>query len=290
MISEGTFLPERRRSLADKFAHAVERVFVLGDTPEEGAVRHALNAIMTRPIAKGELVRSALTVVRHLLPKSLKVKFYSRVFDKFPLELPRKNGYRGLEKLGSGGVNTVYLLNRGNGPSFAVGTNRVGFSDQESAQKYAQYQQADFDHINEMYNSIPGLVPLERQIIYTDQNDKPNVMFIREFVPGPLRDIFKIPIQQLSRIVQANPDFAGQLRQFLEISDKNREFVLGQQLDLLGDDNLSVVGGPGQEKLVLLDPHTRYSGKTPAKEEEIGGRLLYLQTAVRQSDIIMSEV
>lgn len=282
-MSELREATETKGTILERVAWAADGVFIFGDAQDRKIAEQIVGALKSRPIAKGVLLRSCLTVIQKLLPSDLKSELRQKVFAKAPFEIPQTSGYRVLEKLGFGGVNSVYLLKSGvSGSSYAVGMRRISFGDQKSALGYASRQQRQYEHIKRLYSQVPELVVSENHIVFSDHKNRPSVLFIREFVPGPLRDIFQIGERELSRIVSENQTFNYQLTKFVEISTGNEKFVVSEQLDLLGENNLGVVGEKGKERLILLDPHTTDSGKTENRSVQIKIRLNYLAAFVER--------
>jgi hypothetical protein len=80
-----------------------------------------------------------------------------------------------------------------------------------------------------------------------------------------------------------------QLTKFVEISLNNEGFVVKEELDLCGRDNLVVAGTNGNEKLVLLEPHTTGT-KRPRNQVEISKRLKYLAQIVEETNIEANSV
>lgn len=292
MLPDATPSTEPVPGYYQKLTETISQVFVLGDTPSEGLARHLIEIFNSRPISKGELLRTGLSFVRQFMPRSIKLGIQEKVFTNMPLDIPKPEGYRVLERLGSGGVNTVYLLNSEKGKSYSIGMRRRGFKDPNTAWEYAREETREYKVVNNIYRELPGLIPRESQVVFTDFKEQPSVMFVREFVPGPLRDIFAIGKKELLTILSSNPDFKDQLLKFVSLSDKNADFVIGNQLDLLGKYNLSVAGEKGKENLILLDPHTREPAyRTSEKADEIRQRLNYLRGFVSPGPkTLLSEV
>jgi hypothetical protein len=73
-----------------------------------------------------------------------------------------------------------------------------------------------------------------------------------------------------------NSGLAAQVKQFVDITNSNTQ-LLDNELDLLGEDNLAVVGKAGEERLLMLDPHFRSKPyRNPDMKKEITRRLNYL--------------
>ncbi|MFH1899345.1 MAG: hypothetical protein ABIJ82_02650 [Patescibacteria group bacterium] len=280
-------LSETRDGIGEKIEKAkdrVEDVFVLGDVQTKN-----LSQIIKEGIEEGwpselDVLAFGLTVIYNGLPNSIKKGLQGRSFEKIPLDIPEIDDYRVMKRLGSGGTNIVYFYSSHEGNSFSVGLKRKGFNTAEEAWKFAKTQKQEYEYFRNMYKNIPNLIPEENQVVYKDRRSEPSVMFVREYVPEPLKDIFKIPKEELENIIISNSEFRDQLLKFVTISLENSNVILNEELDILGDKNLAVAGERGRERLILLDPHTVLT-KKPEIRSRIENRLSQLREILTENSI-----
>lgn len=279
-MSTEDHISHERRSFVDNLRRDVDRVFVLGDIPEQGFVRHLQEVIRSRPLPKRELLRAVLSVIQKRLPEDLNLAMQEKAFSNAPIDVPLKDGYRVLEKVGSGGVNTVFFLNTGEGTSWAVGLRREAFKSAEDALEYAKGQEREYRQIKTLYCADPDLIPEEFRVIFENHRGDPNVMFFRKFIHGPMRDVFDEDSESLHEVLGRNPKFRDQMIKFVTATMENMDFVLDNQLDLLGKNNLAIVGEKGGERLVLLEPHLCEAERTDRADNRIKERTEFLVDVV----------
>jgi hypothetical protein len=97
------------------------------------------------------------------------------------------------------------------------------------------------------------------------------------FEHGPIRDIFGcFSPDELGNLLKRNNILSAQLKAFVDITRSNRQLI-SNEIDLLGQNNLAVVGSEGHERLLLLDPHFRAADvRKPKTEAQIRKRVSYL--------------
>ncbi len=248
--------PWSNRSNLDKIAGVWNDVMVWGERPDN-PVTHAVDQLRKRPIYETEVLRCVFTLVYNAIPKNMRPRHEKSIFQNLPLKFGANETEKKMERLGSGAVNTVFLLAGENGAgSWAIGLRRLGFRNYEEAQSYALRQQEEYRYIQSLFGDIEGLVPEKYRLIYTRFDNKPGVMFIREFVGGPIRDLFDIPNQELLELIASNRTFGNQFRNFASRCNEHIARLAEMRLDIIGKKNLVVAGEKGQERLVLLEPHT----------------------------------
>jgi hypothetical protein len=266
-----------------KAKDVVNRTFILGDAPNSDQIKEAVSE---RPLDGRALIKAGLALIYNNLSEDTKNKLHEKAFENLPLDIQKIGGYRVLNKIGFGGMNSVYLLSDGNEKSYSVSLYKRGFKDAASARSFVEEQKQEYEYFKDMYKEIPDLVQKESYVIYERHDGVPSVMFIREFIPGPLRDIFYTSKEELSRMFKGNQYLMDQLLKFTTISMQHKDVVLDKGLDLLGIDNLAIAGKVGEERLVFLDPHTiDIIGKRPELRQKICERLQYLQQIVEERTV-----
>ncbi len=213
----------------------------------------------TQKIPRREILRAGFSAIQGLLPNSVNYSLQEKTFEKVPLDVENDNeklkNYRILEKIGSGGVNTVYFL-ANEGKSYAVGLKRGGFDSSSEAIRFADYEQKEYEYFARLYKDVEGLVPKENNIVYENYEGKPSVMFVREFVPGSLRDFFSTDETEIVNLAKNNKQFADQFLKFAEVTKNNRDLLQNYGFDLLGINNLAIAGEDENPKIALIETHT----------------------------------
>ncbi len=258
-------------TLSQKFHKEVDRVFTFADGPEN-PLTFFVQTLKIKPVQERALLRAMLTSVRNALPRGLVTQQHERLFAHMPLDIPDTAEGRVLKKVGSGYINTVYLLEGQGASSWAVGVRRSGFETSNTAWEYAIGQQRDYERVTDMFSQIPQLVPEEWRILYDRHDGKPGVMFFRKFVEGPIRDVFDLSREELQTRIRNNPNLSNQMVGFTTVCMEN---INDYPVDLFGKNNL-VIGSGENEKLVLLEPHTCDSNPSPETKQEIHGKIIYL--------------
>lgn len=264
----------------NKTARLAREVFILGDVPNRNQIKEVLSA---KSSSKRFLIKAGLALIYNNLPEDLRSRLHEKLFEKLPLHIKGEGEYRILEKIGSGSTNSVYLLSNRDKKSYALAQSKLSFRDTSSALRFSERQKLEYEYFKRIFKDIPGLIQRESYAIYERDDGASSVMFIREFVPGPLKDIFDIPKDELNKLLTNNQLLSNQLTKFVEISIKNKNVIVGEQLDILGNNNLAIAGEKGNERLILLDPHTRVN-KISFAEKKINDRLEYLKDIVSISN------
>ncbi len=244
------------RSITAKISGVWDDVMVWGDRPDN-PITHLKQELSQKPISESEVLRSAFTLVYNAMPQNMRPRGDEIIFQNLPHRLGANGTGKNIERLGSGAVNTVFLLAGENGArSWAIGLRRRGFRDYNEAQSYALCQQDEYRYMQDLFGDIEGVIPVEYRLIYTRFDNKPGVMFIREFVGGPIRDLFDIPEHELLELLAGNETFGAQFKSFATRCKEHVARLAEMHFDIIGRKNLVVAGQKGQERLVLLEPHT----------------------------------
>ncbi|MBU0535181.1 hypothetical protein KKC62_03350 [Patescibacteria group bacterium] len=268
----------------DKLKDTTEGIFILGDVQTKSLTQILKESVEDKQLHRREILSFGLSLIYNGLPNSTKKILQEQALEKTPLDIPKINEYRVMERLGSGGMNIVYFFSPHEGKSFSVGLKRRGFDTEKEAGKFAKAQKTEYEYFRDMYKDVPNLIPEENQVLYRNYKNEISLMFVRKYVPEPLRDFFKIPREELENIIISNREFRDQLLKFATISLENSDTILNEELDILGDKNLAVTGEKGKEKLILLDPHTILA-KKPEIRSRIENRLNQLKEMLIESSL-----
>ena len=186
------------------------------------------------------------------------------------------------EKIGYGGANNVYLLqsNKKSKESFVLKTNNIsgGVDDRNTMLGIAKEQKSEYERIRSVYGAIEGLIPQEfYTILQGPRNSEPVVAMIQPFISGNIRDIFQdFEPEELKSLLRRNKTLMKQVKGFVKATKSDPELI-NSELDLLGENNLSIVGEGGKERLLFLDPHFRIAEfRSPQIQRKIEERFDYL--------------
>jgi hypothetical protein len=271
-------------SPANKYKQAVgreiERVFI-DKSPPQG-FGESVRTLFKEGVGKRDRLGAALQVINLMLPQPAKDAIRSKLDytqDKMPF-LP--DDYE-LEGNRSGGMNDVFLLeSKNNEVSYVLKVlkDEVGESNTNKLVAIATEQKRDYDNVSEKFAHMQDFVPPEYFIIaHGPRSGEPSVVAIQPFIGGRIRDIFSdINKEELVDLLSKNGALKNQLREFVKVIKENK-FLIDNELDLIGQNNLAVVGEGGNEKLLLLDAHSR-TPQARAKHfrEEIDRRVNYLSS------------
>lgn len=286
--SDGENLQNRgfeKPSLKERFQSAYDSVFIHEDSGEN-ALELIKSAFGKNGVEKGKLLRGMLTIVKKLSSKELLNEKREAVFDNIPFEIPRtEDGARVLPKVGAGYICTVYELpSTVSEKSYAMGIRKISFESTKMAEMYASKEKAEYEYLKKLFGSIPNLIPEEHQLIFTDFRGKPNYMFLREFVNGPLVDVFEIDRTEFVERLEQNNELRESLRSFSDIIDSNRDTLVEIGMDLIGERNLVFAGDKGKEKLVFLEPHCFDTIATKDDTRKLNRRIDYLEDMLEEVD------
>lgn len=267
-----------------KVRNVAAGVFLYGDTMDTKQIK---NAISNGCINEKLIVKAGLALVYSTIPKNIKNKLLEKPFEHYPFIKQRDEVCNVPMKIGSGSLNSVYLIKEGD-KSYALSLNRLAFKDVSSAVHYAKQQEEEHKYYKDIFKNNPNLILSESYLVYEKCNNSPSIMFIREFLEGPIKDVFLIGREELGSILNNNPRLEQCFDLFVNTLIKNRDLIEDEQLDLLGVNNLAIAGPVGKEKLILLDPHTK-TCKTSESRQRIHNRISYLQEIYVERSISMGE-
>lgn len=266
-----------------------EQVFV--DDAEDPGIGMNLHIILAPDSSKYDRTTAATHLVSNLLPEKIKDRLSRRLGytqDELPID-PRK--YLLTRKIGSGGVNDVFLLQHQKEEdkestqySYVIKVMILSMSEPDTDRMVAMasQQKKDFDYIAGKFEHIPGLVPPEYFIVaHGPRNGRPAVIAIQPYMGGEIRDVFAEGFkQELKELVDRNENARDQIREFVKVVRNNPDLI-DNELDLLGEGNLAIVGEEGNERLMLLDAHPKLKhGRSDEKKQEISDRIKYLEDLV----------
>lgn len=204
----------------------------------------------------------------------------------FDDELYNFEGY-----IGEGGQSRVYFLRskRDDVQSWVIKTTRPE-KQGEDALTFAKNLQAEHAYVEEIYHSIPELMPEQHVLVMNDPFYKGYdvATILQHFEKGEITDIFSLTQEAIAALMKQDEFFKNQLIAFcrltLEYYAEHRETI-----DLLGKENVSVVKNHGVLRLKVLDPHPLYASLGPLVNEKdrrrrLDIRLNFLQDIMKLFD------
>lgn len=223
------------------------------------------------------LIKSSLPVNLKMADSTLKKLFY----DAKHLPFDPKRFSFDETNLGNGGQVRVYLLeSKTDEPSLALKVFRPENESSKPAELATKLKKERND-IENLYSSVPNLVPEENYIVMEDpfKKKRPAATIIEEFISGEIFDIFSFSPLELSKLAKDNPMLKNQLTKFIQVTLQN-ESVNGEVVDILGPKNLIAVNiKDGSYRLILLDPHghIKTKGNTDTREAKAKENLDFLK-------------
>lgn len=268
----------------EKAAEDLERVIRYGD--DEVRVEDALKTFhIEGKMSKRKLLRTVVGTLWKKFPENTRAKIREDTLKNVPVAKSLENaGYKTLTHLGSGYEASVYLVDTNpDGKSYVVEINRKGFDLVEEAQQQALSQKRDAEKIKEIFSNMEGFVPDEEQVLVQLYNGRPSILYFRELTPGELQDVFMTDRNDLIRQIRGNSKLRTQFEQFLDAIETNKEFVIKERLDLLGEGNLVLIGNEDEKKLRLVEPHT-IEDKENTPKSVISKRIEYIEEIVKKAN------
>jgi len=244
-----------------KFRRAIEHVVVDKEGPVE--ISKSFSTLLAVGSTKYERTVAALEIITGLtgrIPAGMLRERYAYKQDLMPFS---PEDYALKDKIGFGGVNDVFLLqsNKEGVRSYVLKVNLCEWgSGIKDLLSVAKEQKKEYERISTVYEGIPGLVPGELYLImHGPSMRRPVSAMIQPFVEGDIRDVFvDFKKDELLDLLQKNRSLACQFAMFAEATRADGSLI-ENELDLLGMNNLAIVGDGGGERLLLLDPHFRSS-------------------------------
>jgi hypothetical protein len=272
---------KKLKNYKSRFNLAIEDVFV-DNAFETKKLTKSLNRLFEKNTSKYDRAVAALQIIKTAMPKSIR-KNIAGIYKVTHMKIPvSAKDYIISEKIGRGGINSVYLLEsqKPEKNSYVLKINHVSYEERNLSQqvKIANEQKNEYERISGVYKNIKDLIPAEHyMIIHGRRNNQPVVTMIQELEGELIRDAFTdFEPEELKTLLEKNTLLRYQLKQFIEATKSDPE-LLKNELDLLGRKNLAIIGEKGEERLKLLDPHFRSSiSRSPEMQEEIKQRFSYL--------------
>lgn len=151
--------------------------------------------------------------------------------------------------------------------------------------RIANWQKQEYLLLKNLYQDIPELIPDEHYLLLNGpDNGTPVVAMIQTFESRRIRDIFMdFTPEQLERLIQKHPRLRNQIDAFVKITGDNPQLI-DNELDILGKNNLAVVGEDSDPHLLFLDPHFRENN--PDKQQirqQILQRIQFLADRLQES-------
>jgi len=262
----------------NKYADEAKAVFFLGNIVKGKQFKYA---IAEKYFSHRFIRQILLSLAYHATPQQIRNKMHEKSFEKAPLNIEQNSGIRIPSQVDAGSLHVVYKIAGEDGKHYALSVCKAMFRDTSSALAHAKQQKREQEYYKCMFKEVPELILDESYFVYEKPDKNTSVMFTRDFIQGPIRDIFFIKKNEIEKMLDANPFLDQQLKSFVDVAIKNRLSIEHNQLDILGMNNLSIAGPVGEEKLVFIDPHER-GNKTPKMELKIHNRISYLQQIVSE--------
>lgn len=277
---------DRIKTTLSRMERVVEEVIV-----DKKLVKNPFNVLWEKKSSKYQKVSAALSIISIITPETIK-KNYRKNFiyfqDKMPFDI---KDYKLEEKIGSGGMNNVYLLKpqRNNLFSFVLKINR-SFSEPKNINSLLQSaikQKKEYQGIKTAYEKVQNLIPKEDYfLIHGPRLGKPAVALLQKYMGKNMKDIFTdYKKEDLLKLLADNSSLSQQLKDFVDATEANPN-LLANELDLLGKDNLVIVGNKDEERLLFIDPHFRLADRRSQKYRlAIQERFNYLKEICRTKSI-----
>ncbi|OGM11925.1 hypothetical protein A2Z22_01685 [Candidatus Woesebacteria bacterium RBG_16_34_12] len=272
---------ERLKFYRNKFSSAIEEVFIDREEDKVG-FSEIFSGLTKKGKTKYDRTLALLQLAYKFMPTPMKEKVKAK-FGYTQEEMPfDPEDYILINKIGKGGVNDVFLLEaqKEGLRSYVLKTIRLSYEngDQKRLLNIAQEQKAEYERIASVYQDIEGLISPEHYfILHGPRKSKAVVVVLQQFEGRQIRDIFDDFHQEdLRYLLERNDALSNQLKKFIDATNSDPS-LLNNELDLLGRNNLVIVGENGNERLLLLDPHFRsVEHRSPQRQEEITRRFNYL--------------
>lgn len=261
---------------SDQIFRVVEQGFLGDKTLSPGEL---MSILMDSNASKSLKLTSILTFARSVLPKSLREKLKSTLYD--PTNLPVvAESYEFKGTMGAGGQNDVYLLESSNPelPSFVLKVSIREGSNQALTAQAHQFQK-EARSVAERYSTVPGLISQEHYFITKSPKvNQGNVIgAVQGFLGRDLKDIFnEVSRQELTELLK-NSEFREQFVKFSQITIDTWERE-DRVIDIMGKENVSIMEMPdGSVRLIVIDPHDINLRQEPGALPEVNRRIDYLQ-------------
>ncbi len=285
MVSEIPQPSVNLRGNIERYKRGLSKAFVdvFIDKSDSTKFKDNMVSLLGQETSRYDRVCSALKIIDSVTPRPLRDFIYKKFgygTDRMPFD---SKDYVIGSKLGSGGVNSVFLLSsqKEGSPSYVLKINHTSYfeHDPDKLLRIGLKQKKEYEEIKEKFKDVGDLIPAENYLLVHGIKDgKPAIVMTQPFMGENLRDLFNdFEKDELEYLLEKNPVFKEQLSKFTQITLSNNDLV-EREFDLLGKNNLIVVGGEGDERLVLLDPHYRgESSRSLGTKEQIKRRVNYLK-------------
>jgi hypothetical protein len=280
-------LPEKTAVYRRRFRRAIEQVFI--DEKDQAVdLSESVSNLLSPGNSRYKRTVAALRIISDFAPQMPMKKLrerYSYKQDSMPFSL---KDYTLKEKIGFGGMNDVFLLQarKKDVPSYVLKIS-LGESGErlEKLLSTAKEQKEDYERIATAYKDVPDVILKEYYLVmHGPSMRQPVAVSIQPFVGENLRDIFvDFEKDELQDLLQKNKPLHEQLDGFVKATRADNSLV-ENELDVLGRNNLAIVGGKGEERLLMLDPHFRSSrSRSPHYRNQIEERIRYLEELTKAS-------
>lgn len=274
------FVNEKIRSKLSTARGILEKVYV--DDISEKNIYQSLEVLKKPKASKRDKGVALFEIVNRVSPKfinSIVARVVNYKTDLLPFP---KNIFRFRGKIGNGGMNDVFLLeSKDTGtPSWVIKVPHV-ISEGNNFQ-HALKENSEYVEISGIFDKVSGLtLPEQSMIIQGPRGGHPVPVIVQKYLGTNFRDIFiGISREKLMQLMANDKLFTESISVFVQIFDTHND-LYEKQLDILGENNLSVVMTLDGPRLLLLDPHYRSSARIEKdKQKDIESRIDYLRSVV----------
>ena len=268
-----------------KFYEALQEVFV-DDKGNDINLLLIIVQLFSRESVKYQRWVALIRLGSKFIPHKVKNKIalgctYTQKYMPFSPE-----AYQLSDKIGRGEGYNVFLLEsqKENYQTMVLKTFRLSkWLCTQKLMDIIDVQKSQYDMVTLAYKDINGLIPTEHYIILQGPDKGiPVVGMLQVYEGGKIRDVFDdFSPDVLKYLLKANNILKQQFIGFVKTTRANPHLI-ENELDLIGKNNLAIIGENENIRLVLLDPHFRTSNlRSVAMRQKINKRIEYLEGLIK---------